>query len=381
MNKKGNIKWILVFLLILVALSAIRHSMIYPPLSEYKQENLAHADGTEAQYQQQKEKQEPQNSSSGYIELMQCTDSDGGKDYYTKGYITRSNGTKEYDKCSSGAYKDHVWEHYCTPKGCGSTNYKCPYGCSDGACDPEPPKITLSYVFDGDTVKLSNGKKVRLIGINAPESGEVCSSEATNKLKELVLGKKITLEKDIEDRDQYGRSLRYLYADGIFVNLEMVRSGVAHSYRYGLNTKYSAKFDQAENEAKQNEGCLWKTSQKKYIKDQCIYITNFHFNAAGNDNYNLNDEYVVLRNKCPYSIRMTGWTAKDETTAPVYTFPQFTFQERTTLTLYTGSGTDTDSALYWGRIPGNYAAIWNNNGDTLFLRDSEGDLILTQSYP
>jgi len=51
-----------------------------------------------------------------------------------------------------------------------------------------------------------------------------------------------------------------------------------------------------------------------------------------------------------------------------------------TFTLYTGTGTNTNSALYWGRTSGNYAAIWNNGGDTLFLRDSNGNLVLSQSY-
>ncbi len=162
--------------------------------------------------------------------------------------------------------------------------------------------------------------------------------------------------------------------------MTIVRLGLAHKYEYGSNTKYSTQFEQAENEAKQNEGCLWKSSQKDYIVDQCIYITKFHFNAAGNDNYNLNDEYVTFRNKCSYSIDMTGWTIKDNTASHIYTIPSFTFQTGATFTLYTGTGTNTNSALYWGRTSGNYAAIWNNNGDTLFLRDLSGNLVLTQSY-
>lgn len=111
-----------------------------------------------------------------------------------------------------------------------------------------------------------------------------------------------------------------------------------------------------------------------------IYITNFHFNAAGDDNYNLNNEYVTFGNKCSYSIDMTSWTIKDETASHLYAIPPFTFQAGSTFTLFTGTGTNTNSALYWGRTSGNYAAIWNNNGDTLFLRDSSGNLVLSQSY-
>ena len=126
--------------------------------------------------------------------------------------------------------------------------------------------------------------------------------------------------------------------------------------------------------------CLWKSEEINYIQDQCIYVTNFHFNAAGDDNYNLNDKYITLKNKCSYSIDMTGWTIKDETASHLYTIPSFTFQGGSTFNLFTGTGTNTNSALYWGRTTGNYAAIWNNGGDTLFLRDNNGNLVLSQSY-
>jgi len=246
--------------------------------------------------------------------------------------------------------------------------------------------MEVLVVTDGDTIELENGETVRLIGLNAPESGQSCSSEATDKLKDFVLGKEVTLEQDVGDKDQYNRLLRYVYVDSTFVNLEMVRLGLAHKYEYGSNTKYSSKFEQAENEAKQNEGCLWKTEEINYITDKCFTITNFHFNAAGNDNYNLNDEYITLKNTCDYYINMDGWTIKDETSREdhIYYFPQFSVEGDNTITLYTGEGTNTFTfnghKLYWGRTSGNYAAIWNNNGDTLFLRDSNGNLVLSQSY-
>ncbi|MDI6885900.1 MAG: thermonuclease family protein [archaeon] len=75
---------------------------------------------------------------------------------------------------------------------------------------------------------MQNGDKVRLLGINTPEKGQPYYEEATNRLKELIEGKTVTLEKDIEDKDQYERLLRYIYIDDTFVNLEMVREGYAN---------------------------------------------------------------------------------------------------------------------------------------------------------
>ncbi len=313
-----------------------------------------------------------------------CYDSDKDKDYYTKGYISHSDGAKEYDKCDTEnvGYEDFVIEFYCISDGNGQINYKCPYGCSNGACNPKPntTEIIVSSVIDGDTIKLSTGESVRLIGINAPETGEFCSLEATNKLKELILGKKIISEKDVEDKDQYGRLLRYVFINGINVNIEIVRLGLAHAYEYGSNTKYLAQIKQAEDEAKQNEGCLWKSSEKDYIQDKCISLTNFHYDASGNDNYNLNDEYVTFKNKCSYLIDLSSWTIKDNTASHIFTIPQFILRAGATFSLYTGIGINSDSVLYWGRSSGNYAAIWNNDHDTLYLRDNEGSLVLDYNY-
>lgn len=258
-------------------------------------------------------------------------------------------------------------------------------------------KIIVSSVIDGDTIKLSTSEEVRLIGINAPEEGEKCYEEAKEYLEEWVLGKEVILEKDIEDKDQYGRLLRYIFIDNYNINQKMVLNGLAHKQLYGSNTKYSSLFEEAENIAKENCGCIWQPcltnnnkedEEKKeiadYIEDKCFVIIKFHFDAEGNDNYNLNDEYVSIKNTCDYSINMNNWTIKDETASHIYYFPDFSIEGENFITLYTGIGenkfTFEGDKLYWGREEGNYGAIWNNNGDTLFLRDAQENLVLTKGY-
>jgi len=83
-------------------------------------------------------------------------------------------------------------------------------------------EAVVARVIGGDTIELKGGKRVRLLGIDATEKGQYYHDEAANRLKQLVEGKKVVLEKDVTDRDRYGRLLRYVYVDGIFVNLEMV---------------------------------------------------------------------------------------------------------------------------------------------------------------
>ena len=116
----------------------------------------------------------------------------------------------------------------------------------------------VTKMVDGDTLVINNQDKVRLTGINAPEYYQRCYNESTDKLKELVLNKRITLDKDISETDKYDRLLRYVFLGKEFVNLEMVKSGYAVAEEIKPNIKYSKEFQNAENFAKENKlGCLW----------------------------------------------------------------------------------------------------------------------------
>lgn len=125
-----------------------------------------------------------------------CTDSDGGKDYYTKGYITYSDGTREYDECSSDY--EYVWEYYCTPKGSDVLNYKCPYGCSDGRCkhrqiapaENESSNLTVHFidVGQGDSILIEKNDKFVLIdcGRSSTRVVSYLESQGISELEYLI---------------------------------------------------------------------------------------------------------------------------------------------------------------------------------------------------
>ena len=117
--------------------------------------------------------------------------------------------------------------------------------------------VLVTGIIDGDTIEIESGTKVRYIGIDTPEFGEPYYLEATEANRKLVEGKKVRLEKDVEDKDEYGRLLRYVWVDDTMVNAELVRLGYAYSYSYPPNLKYQARFLRLEKEAREQKRGLW----------------------------------------------------------------------------------------------------------------------------
>jgi competence protein ComEC len=107
-----------------------------------------------------------------------------------------------------------------------------------------------------------------------------------------------------------------------------------------------------------------------------LVIKTINADAEGDDRENLNDEYVVFRNDGDSSLNLTDWTVSDES-GKTYQFPDgFTLDPGATVTLHTGSGTDTESDLYWeaGR------PVWNNDGDTVTVTTSEREVMIEEAY-
>jgi len=120
----------------------------------------------------------------------------------------------------------------------------------------------VTSVIDGDTVELADGRRVRYLGIDTPESGEYYAEEATARNKELVEGKTVELQRGDRDQDEYGRLLRYVYVDGVFVNAELIAQGYAKAYIFDPDDRYSQILVQLEQYAKMREQGLWATESQ-----------------------------------------------------------------------------------------------------------------------
>ena len=132
-------------------------------------------------------------------------------------------------------------------------------GSNDIVTIPEGEIATVTRVIDGDTIDvLLDGEqfRVRYVGVNTPERDEPCYSDATQANRDLVEGKTVTLVTDTNNTDRFDRLLRYIYADGVFVNDSLVRNGYAEAVLYQPDDAFYNDFLALEKSATSaNLGC------------------------------------------------------------------------------------------------------------------------------
>lgn len=258
---------------------------------------------------------------------------------------------------------------------------------------------TVTEVVDGDTVdvRYQNGSTdtVRLLGVDTPEvygendptefegvpdtkAGEQCLGEAGDDAsayaKNALSGEQVTLVLDdqADKRGDYGRLLAYVRDDGRTFNYDLVETGNARVYDSTFSQ--SDRFYAAESDAQSAERGLWHC--RNAGSGGSLSVTRIHADAAGNDNQNLNDEYVVFENTGSETLDLSEWTVKDEA-GHTYSFPSGqSLASGETVTLHSGSGSNTASDVYWDAS----GAVWNNAGDTVSVRDDGGTLVTSKSY-
>jgi micrococcal nuclease len=140
-------------------------------------------------------------------------------------------------------------------------------GLALAACDADPAPEggehgdRIARVTDGDTVVLERLGRTRLIGVDTPEVHPVaeCFGRAAADRTEDLLprGTRVTYRFDAERRDRYGRALVYLYADGRFVNADLLRGGYATPLRVPPNTGHAKEFDRLGRDARRAGRGLW----------------------------------------------------------------------------------------------------------------------------
>jgi micrococcal nuclease len=220
-------------------------------------------------------------------------------------------------------------------------------GNSVGSYYPSEEAILLRAV-DGDTIHaLVNGKEetIRLLGINTPEKNMPFYSATKEYLKQFE-NKSIALKRDIEDTDKYKRKLRYVFYNNQMLNLKIVEKGYASTY-YLNNLIYEKDFLAAEKQARNKEVGIWQKS-----KDDCSSCIIL-------EKLDAKEEYFTIKNICDFSCALEGWFVKDAGRNNFY---------------LASLGADSSKTYNSDK------EVWNNDGDSFFMFDKQGLLVIYYSY-
>ena len=126
-----------------------------------------------------------------------------------------------------------------------------------------PGAAVVTRITDGDTVHVEGNWVVRYLGIDTPElahdgqPAQPLAVEASERNRQLALGKLAQLEQDREERDRYGRLLRHVWVDQQLVTVTLLREGLGRVYVAGLYRKHRAELFAAEAEARAAGRGVW----------------------------------------------------------------------------------------------------------------------------
>ena len=154
--------------------------------------------------------------------------------------------------------------------------------------------VKVTRVIDGDTFETETGEKVRLVGINAPEISDIFVEEAKQPLISLIDGKTIDLEPDhiSNDRDRYGRLLRYVIYNNSDINKQMLLDGFAFAYlKYHFDKE--TEYRQAQITSKANNVGMWANNQNTPTDTQLKKTDENNFSKTSTETY-LVGAFIIL---------------------------------------------------------------------------------------
>ena len=248
---------------------------------------------------------------------------------------------------------------------------------------PDPPPGTtaawVTHVVDGDTIEVEiEGRefRVRYILIDTPETKhpsrpvEPFGPKAAAANKALVEGKTVYLEKDVSDVDQYGRLLRYVYADGLLVNEELVRRGLARVATFPPDVKYVDRFLAVQKEAQEAGAGMWAEGGDH----KTVIISEIFFD--GQVPQVESDEYVEFKNTGQSMVDLTGWQLQAGRSGSSYTFEGLVLKPGQSCRIYTNEIHPETCGLSFG----SKRPLWRNAGDCGFLYNAEKEVVSNACY-
>lgn len=242
---------------------------------------------------------------------------------------------------------------------------------------PTNPSVRSNY--DGDTLTLDNGDKVRLSWVNTPElkPPEPFGKEARDLTQQLTEGKPVRLLLQGENpRDGYGRLLAGIEVEGKNLSIELLEAGLGHVFVIPPESYDMQPLLDAQGRARAARRGIWTTENYQ----STLHITSFHANAGGDDNENVNGEYMRVCNITEKPVNVIGYRiAKEDGTS--FTLPDLTIPAGHTVMVHSGHGAhQVDPAQQLRAYLGSDRPIWNNDRDKVILLDKFGKIVDTRLH-
>lgn len=243
---------------------------------------------------------------------------------------------------------------------------------------PPPETAVVTKVYDGDTITLSTGDRVRLRGANTPElkPAEPYGMDARDATRALVEGKTVHLSYGSVTRDGYGRLLASVAMDDQDLATYLLERGLAHLYVIPPAEMDLAPLIAAQEQARQARRGIWTNPTFQGV----LHITSFHANADGDDRSNVNGEYFRVCNLSPTPVDLSGFRISD-ISGKSWELPSVVLPAGNTVKIHSGKGTNqTDSAEQLEIFLQSADPIWNNQEDRVTIYDRYGKVVDTRLH-
>ena len=242
----------------------------------------------------------------------------------------------------------------------------------------EPTSATVAAVYDGDTLTLNTGDKIRLRGINTPElrPAEDFGIEARDAVRDLVMNQQVQLiygNPPGQNRDAYGRLVASVRIGDIDVATYLLERGLGHLFIFPSEAIDIEVMKTAQNTAKSKGLGVWST--EGYGGD--LHITSFHANGIyGDDRININGEYLRVCNVSSRPIELEGYSIRSNANSEGWTFPSMIVPVGNNVKIYSGRGQNQyDPVKQLEIFLGNDSPVWNDCHDVATIRDRYGQVV------
>lgn len=241
-----------------------------------------------------------------------------------------------------------------------------------------PAEASVAAVYDGDTLTLSTGDRVRLRWVNTPELKplEPYGMEARELTASLVLQKTVTLLYGPTQRDGYDRLLAGVTVEGRNLSIALLEAGLGHLFVIPPDDTDMTPLIAAQARAKAARRGIWSTEGYQ----GALHITSFHANADGDDRQNVNGEYLRLCNVSGETLDTSGYRIAD-ISGRSWEFPTAIVPPGHTIKVHSGRGqAQLDSSEQIAIYLGSADPIWNNTEDRATIYDRYARVVDSRNH-